>query len=82
MVDIDYTQMLNGDILIGRRFTGDTSEWMLLDGGQASHAAIILSEEGSDARYVADCPIDLGFYHNRGSVRIMELHDWLSENLA
>ena len=43
-VDVDHTLMENGDVLIGRRFSGSGAEWMLLAGGYANHAAIIIKE--------------------------------------
>lgn len=71
--------MLTGDILIGRRFTGDTTEWMMLSGGFANHAAMIVVEPNSEYRYVIDCPSDLGvFTSSTGRVRRTELNDWLA----
>ena len=39
--------MQTGDILIGRRFTGDATQWMLLSGGYANHAAMIVADPDS-----------------------------------
>ena len=76
-VDVDHTLMENGDVLLGRRFSGSGAEWMLLAGGYANQAAIIIKDQYE--WYVADCPVDLGFYLSRGSVRIRTLKDWLAE---
>ena len=56
--------MLTGDILIGRRFSGEGAEQMILSGGLANHAAMILTDDfeeiPKDFRYVIDCPADMG----------------------
>lgn len=39
--------MKTGDILIGRRFSGDAAEYMILSGGYANHAAMIIVDENS-----------------------------------
>ena len=49
--------MQTGDILIGRRFAGDSASWMLLEGGVANHAAMIISDPNNAyTKYVIDCP--------------------------
>ena len=47
--------MKTGDILIARRFTGHASEMMMLSGGYANHAAMIMRDEEDKAVYVIDC---------------------------
>lgn len=47
--------MQTGDILIARRFTGHTTEMMILQGGLANHAAMIMRDPDSTAVYVIDC---------------------------
>jgi hypothetical protein len=37
--------MKTGDILVGRRFSGNAAEWMLLSGGLANHVAMIMKDE-------------------------------------
>ena len=57
VVDVDQTLMQTGDILIGRRFAGDSTSWMLLEGGVANHAAMIISDPNNAyTKYVIDCP--------------------------
>ena len=34
------------------------------------------------SHYVVDCPIDMGYYQSRGSVRVLELNNWLGKMLA
>jgi len=55
--------MKTGDILIGRRFTGDATEWMLLEGGMANHVAIIYAPADSKDKFVLDCPRDGGLFN-------------------
>ena len=70
--------MLTGDILIGRRFTGDAAEQMILSGGYASHAAMIVEDnQGGRSKYVIDCPSDMGLL-NRSGVRMTELNNWFN----
>ena len=75
--------MLTGDILIGRRFSGEGAEQMILSGGLANHAAMILTDDFEENpqgwRYVMDCPPDLGLgsFGEEGGVRVMELNEWL-----
>jgi len=52
-VKIDENLFKTGDILIGRRFVGSSAQMMLLSGGLASHAAIVVREE-SGAAWVYD----------------------------
>ena len=85
VIDIDLTQMKTGDILIGRRFTGEETGWMLLEGGYASHAAVVYQapqEEAENVRFVLDCPSDLGIFDKEGGARITELNEWLGHALA
>ena len=74
--------MQTGDILIGRRFSGDAAEWMLLSGGFANHAAMIIEDpENPRAKYVIDCPSDLGFAEGTSGVRQMEFTEWIDQAL-
>lgn len=83
IVDIDQAMIKTGDILIGRRFTGSSAEWMLLSGGHADHAAMVIEARNeTGGKYVIDCPADLGYYAGRGSSRITELSEWLGQHLA
>ena len=70
--------MKTGDILIGRRFSGDAAEYMILSGGYANHTAMIIVDENSPTkqRYVIDCPSDMGLF-NKAVVRKTELNEWL-----
>lgn len=69
--------METGDILVGRRFSGNGAEWMLLDGGYANHVAMIL--QGADGtRYVIDCPGEVGEFSETRGVAKTELSEWLS----
>ena len=79
MVDVDQELMMTGDILIGRRFSGDAAQQMILAGSLASHAAMIVQDGAT--RYVIDCPTDMGLL-NRGVVRKTELNDWLGMAMA
>lgn len=54
-VTVPQDLMKTGDIFIARRFTGHTTEMMLLSGGLADHAAMIIREPGSGLIYVLDC---------------------------
>ena len=75
--------MQTGDILIGRRFSGDGAEWMLLSGGFANHAAIIFEEpiDKAHPKYVYDCPRDMGYIEGSTGVRKMLLSEWIDEHL-
>lgn len=74
--------MQTGDILIGRRFSGDSAEQMILSGGYASHAAMIVADRyHGQVKYVIDCPNDMGLLHKIG-VRKTELNEWLGMALA
>lgn len=55
--------MQTGDILIGRRFTGDATEWMILEGGLANHAAMIYAPADSKQKFVIDCPSNVGYFN-------------------
>ena len=80
IVEYDFEEMQTGDILIGRRFSGDSAEWMLLSGGHANHAAMVIESNNSMySKFVIDCPSDLGFINGRGTTRIMTLGEWLGE---
>lgn len=82
MVDVDQELMRTGDILIGRRFSGDAAEQMILSGGYASHVAMIVEDaRGGPTKYVIDCPTDMGLL-NRTGVRKTELNEWLGLVLA
>lgn len=78
-VDVDLSIMQTGDILIGRRFSGDATNWMMLEGSAANHVAIIYRVPNSVKAYVLDCPRDKGLLWGQGMVRATELNDWLSE---
>ena len=54
--------MQTGDILIGRRFTGQSAEMMMFEGGFANHAAMIIANPDSPTKYVIDCPSDMGLF--------------------
>lgn len=54
-VEYPANLMKTGDILIARRFTGHTTEVMLLAGSLANHAAMVVKEHGSEQVYVIDC---------------------------
>lgn len=83
IVDIDQGLMKTGDVLIGRRFTGDSTESMLLQGGFANHAAMIyVPPNESDKAYVLDCPTDMGIFNSQGGVAMTELNEWLGRALA
>ena len=69
--------MQTGDILIGRRFTGQSAEMMMFEGGFANHAAMIIANPDSPTKYVIDCPSDMGLFTGQGGVRLLELSDWL-----
>lgn len=56
-VDVDSEIMKTGDILIGRRISGDSASMMILQGGVANHAAMIVDYDG--IKYVIDCPSEL-----------------------
>jgi len=56
-VDVDQSLMQTGDILIGRRISGDSASWMLLEGGVANHAAMIVTDpDHAYTKYVIDIP--------------------------
>ena len=74
--------MQTGDILIGRRFTGDATQWMLLSGGYANHAAMIVADPDSPQRMVIDCPSDTNYFNGIGGVRRLELNEWLGRTIA
>ncbi len=75
--------MQTGDILIGRRFTGHSTETMLLNGGLANHAAMIyVPPNGHGKAFVLDCPSDFGIFNPVGGVAMTELNEWLSRALA
>ena len=74
--------MQTGDVLIGRRFSGDAAEQMILSGGYASHAAMIVEDKKSGlTKYVIDCPNDMGLLNKIG-VRKTELNEWLGMAMA
>ena len=79
-VEVDQNLMKTGDILIGRRISGDSASMMLLEGGVANHAGIIVADvDNGFLKYVADCPSDLeqNLITGQTGVRITELNDWL-----
>ena len=73
--------MQTGDILIGRRFSGDAVQQMILAGSLASHAAMVVQDGTSGIWYVIDCPSDMGLL-NRGAVRKTGLDEWLGMAMA
>jgi len=81
-VEVDQSLMLTGDILIGRRFTGDATEWMLLEGGFANHAAMIYAPPDSEQVFVLDCPQDGGMFNKDPGASMTELNEWLGRALA
>jgi len=46
--------MNTGDVIVARRFTGHTTEMMLVSGGLANHAAMIYRDPDSSAVFVLD----------------------------
>jgi len=82
IVNVDQSKMQTGDILIGRRYTGSDAEWMILSGGYASHAAMIVADKDSLVRYVVECPSEVEFFENKGGVQKTELNEWLGKALA
>ena len=82
IVDIDQKLLKTGDILVGRRFTGDATQWMLLEGGLAHHAGIIYAPADSDKKYVLDCPKDGGMFNEQPGVAMTEINEWLGRALA
>lgn len=70
-VNLHTKEMKTGDIIITRRFTGHTTEMMLLSGGLASHAAMILKDTNSTAVYVIDC------FHDDQGVKKTLINEWL-----
>ena len=69
--------MQTGDILVGRRFSGNAAEWMLLSGGFANHVAMIVEGENGK-RYVIDCPTEIGAFSEVSGVAKTELNEWLN----
>lgn len=85
MVDVDQSLMKTGDILIGRRFAGDSVSMMLLEGGVANHAAMIIEDaDNSSIKYVIDCPSsnEQSLIIGHTGVRKTELNEWLGMTLA
>lgn len=76
-VEIDQSLMQTGDILVGRRFSGNAAEWMILSGGFANHVAMIVEGEHG-TRYVIDCPSEIGAFSKIGGVSKTELGEWLN----
>ena len=74
MVEVDQTLFQTGDVLIGRRFTGDSTQWMLMEGGFANHAAIVYAPQGSNFKFVMDCAKDRGYIKSDGGVMMTELN--------
>ena len=71
--------MKTGDVLVARRFTGDSAQWMILEGSFANHIAMIVEEPGNFFPVsVIDCPSDKGYLSEEGGVRKLELNEWLS----
>ena len=87
IVDIDQRLFKTGDILIGRRFTGDATQWMLLEGGFANHAAMIYApgtpkQAGNSGLFVIDCPKDGGMFNEKPGAAMTDLNEWLGRALA
>lgn len=85
IVDVDTDLMKSGDILIGRRWSGDSAEWMLLYGGFANHVAMIFEEPmlgGHPRKWVIDCPVNTSILYDKECGRKTELNEWLGEALA
>ena len=55
---------------------------MLLEGGRANHAAIIYAPEGSEMKYVVDCPSTSGVFNEQPGAAMTELNEWLGRALA
>ena len=56
---------------------------MLLSGGYANHAAMIIADESNSLmKYVIDCPSDANYLNGMGGVRKMELNEWLGRALG
>ena len=69
--------MKTGDILIARRFTGHTTEVMLLSGSFANHAAMIIKDAETGLLFVIDCFHDNWGEHGPPGVKKMLLEKWL-----
>jgi len=85
IVEVDPGLMETGDILIGRRISGDSTSWMLLEGGVANHAAMIVADaDNSQIKYVIDCPpiSEQNLLRDQSGVRKTELNEWLGKALA
>ena len=54
---------------------------MILAGGLASHAAMVVQDGTTGTWYVIDCPSDMGLL-NRGAVRKTGLDEWLGMAMA
>ena len=77
--------MLTGDILIGRRISGDSASWMIFEGGVANHAAMIVADpDNSFIKYVIDCPAtsEQDLLNEQTGARKTELNEWLGMALA
>lgn len=77
-VEIDESLFKTGDILLGRRFAGWSTLFMLLQGGLANHVAIIV-DEGNGDKYVYECMSE-GWWSEAGAtVQKTELQEWLAK---
>lgn len=68
--------MKTGDILIGRRFVGSSAQMMLLSGGLASHAAIIVRDK-SNIAWVYDAQDNAHFKNGERGIQRTRLSEWL-----
>jgi hypothetical protein len=69
--------MNTGDVLISRRFTGHTTEIMLISGAFANHAAIVYRDPDSSAVFVLDCFEDAWGADGRPGVKKTLINEWL-----
>lgn len=70
-VNLHTSEMRSGDILISRKYSGHTTDMMLLSGGLASHAAMVLKDSSSSAVFVIDC------FQSESGARKTLFSDWL-----
>lgn len=76
-VNLPTYKMKTGDVLIARRWTGHTTEMMLISGAFANHAAIIYCDPDSSAVFVLDCFEDAWGSDGKPGVKKTLVNDWL-----
>ena len=77
-VSVDQSLFKTGDVLVARRFAGKSTIYMLLQGGLASHTAIVV-DEGAGTKYVYECSSE-GWWSDAGAaVQKTELSEWLGK---